>query len=347
MMIESAEDWGAKKSNKYVLIVGEEPTRSAPTLTWSKALSREGVPCQFVSEADFLETRRWIKLLWGAQAVLFQWYVKVPPFFIHQLAWAPVFGVPVIRKWSGTDSYNCVQNAEIRLSAAKLGRIVSANFTERNLVDELASIGIAAQSFAPVLSLPESHQPLNKTFQPRAVLVYLPGDRKEFYGFSIVEAMIAEFPELDFIIVGDDTHSLSKWPNVKSKGWIEDMEPIWPEVGLLLRFTEHDGMPRMVLEALARCKYVVHNHPVPGCWLVNNEQQVSTALAKFSDVAAPNYEGEAAFSEILGIGNEPALADAIHRQRVTLSIFAGSLAVLATHRWSNIKSRLIQWMRWS
>lgn len=335
-----------KNKRQDVLIVGEEPTRSAPTLTWSQALVRTGVPCHFVSEADFLDTPRWLKLLWNARAVIFQWYVTVPGFFIRQLAWAPVMRVPVIRKWSGTDSYNCTRDVATRISALALDRIASANWTtDANLASELAGVGITVDVLAPVLSLSESYQPQKKEFRPKSILVYLPADRKDFYGFSIVEAMIRKFPGLQFIVLADDTHSLSEWPNVRSYGWVDDMEMIWSQVGGLLRLTEHDGTPRMVLEALARRKYVFHNHSIPGCCFVESEQDVSTALSRFSDITTPNFEGEKIVSKFLGTENDVALAYAVLRQRVAWSDFASASKTLAEGKWVHYRKRLENLLR--
>jgi hypothetical protein len=332
----------AEKKKGCVLICGEEPTRSAPTLTWSRALERAGMSCRFVSETEFVDTRCWLKLLHGARAVVFQWYVELPPFLTRQLAWAPLMRVPVIRKWSGTDAYNCLLDAGIRASAAELDRIVSANLAaSENLVAELSSMGLSAQAHPNVLSSPESYQPRDKTFRPRAVLIYLPATRKEFYGYPLVQATVEKFRALEFIVVGDDSHSLANWPNVKSLGWVEDMEAIWPNVGLLLRFTEHDGMPRMVLEALARRKYVLHNHPVPGCWLAQTEGEVISALARFSDINSPNFEGDQIAAGMIGPENDVVLGEAIGRARVTWSILGHAVGVLAKYKLAhrNVRAR--------
>jgi hypothetical protein len=245
--------------------------------------------------------------------------------------------VPVIRTWAGTDAYNCLPDSGIRASALELDKIVSANLAaSENLVAELSSVGLSAEVLPAVLSSPESYQPRDKTFRPRAVLVYLPATRKEFYGYPIVQAMVQRFTALDFFIVGDESHSLANWPNVKSLGWVEDMEAVWPKVGLLLRFTEHDGAPRMVFEALARCKYVLHNHPAPGCWLARTEDEVISALARFSGMSSPNFEGSRIVG-LIGPQSDVALAQTIGRVRVRWATFGRAIGMLA--KWAHPNRR--------
>ena len=52
----------------------------------------------------------------------------------------------------------------------------------------------------------------------------------------------------------------------------------------MLRLTEHDGMPRMVLDCLLRGKYVIFAWPCPGCWLARNEEEVQQRIDEFRRV---------------------------------------------------------------
>ena len=116
----------ADSSQRYVVIVGEKPVMSAPTLTLSKALSRVGVPVRF-ADANTLARAEWIRLLRSAKAVLLLSYGEVTPYVLSQLATAVAVGVPIVRWWVGTDVLNVITRERLQRNAARVDRIVSTN----------------------------------------------------------------------------------------------------------------------------------------------------------------------------------------------------------------------------
>ncbi len=58
------------------------------------------------------------------------------------------------------------------------------------------------------------------------------------------------------------------------------MKPVYDRVGCLLRVTAHDGLPRMIIEALLLGKYVIYSHH----------------LDRFRRAASPNTGGITAIS---------------------------------------------------
>jgi len=273
-----------------VLILGKKPQRSDPTLTFARRMVEAGVACRFSGGVESTSTRAWLRLFRGADVVLISKYGGVSNYGLRQLELALAGGCILVRRWAGSDVQACLANPMTRRRALLLDKLVTLNITPApHLVSELNSIGITAQ-VTPCLVDSESAHP-QCPFVPRSILVYLPATRRSFYGGDLVERVVASNADIEFSIVADDTHSLKDFSNVRSFGWTDNMEPVWSGVGGLLRVTEHDGMPRMVLDALLRRKYVMYSWPLQGCELVKNEGDVQNAIERFKIREAPNQDG--------------------------------------------------------
>src|SRR5665647_953825 len=107
----------AHPSSRHVVIVGEKPIKSAPTLTLSKALGRLGVQVRF-ADANAMQRAPWIRLLRSARAVLLVSYNEVGGYVLSQLAIAAALGVPVVRWWVGTDVLNVLSRDALLRNAA-------------------------------------------------------------------------------------------------------------------------------------------------------------------------------------------------------------------------------------
>ncbi len=77
------------------------------------------------------------------------------------------------------------------------------------------------------------------------------------------------------------------------------MEEIWPDIGVVLRVTEHDGLPRMVLDGLLRGRYAIYAWPLAGCWPGHDEDSVQAALEQFRQTIDFNDVGRQAVRELL------------------------------------------------
>lgn len=275
-----------------ILILGEEPRIPAPTLTLARALARLGVETRFVN-ANALPRPQWIRLLRSAKSILFVSYAKVPAYLLSQLATAVAMDVPIIRWWVGTDVLNVVSQEGLRRNAHRLDRIVSANIAVApHLVDELATAGFEARFVPSVVDESISDiRVVEWSDTPRPVLVYLPGNRKSFYGVEIIEPVIASSQDLRFIVVGDETHSLAVYPNVESLGWVPDMRSLYERAGCVLRITAHDGIPRMLIESMLRGLYAIYSWDLPGTWRALSSDDVLIALSRYRAMTTENAEG--------------------------------------------------------
>jgi len=282
-----------------VLIVGQRLSGSAPTLTLATQLNRIGIVTSYSEGIEGTSTRRWLKRVIEHDAIIFVEYCRPALHLQRQFHLAQLLGCPVIRWWVGTDVYNCLRSEEAAEAASRFDNAVSANIAVApHLVGELAKVGISAAHVPSICSLPS--EPSDRRALDKNVLVYLPGERKEFYGRNEVLKAIEAHPELQFTVVADESHSLAHYRNVDSLGWVENMQTIWPRIGALLRITEHDGLPRMVLEALALKKQVLYSWPLQGCTLCRSGEDAISQLADFKRMARPNHAGPEAARQIGG-----------------------------------------------
>ncbi len=285
------------------LFLGEAPSGSAPSLTLSRALEHHGnYRTAFSNGLEWQSTRDWLKLARRARAIIVVAYDGPPAYVVRQLALAATFGVPVFRWWVGSDVLNALTISANAGLAQQLCSFTALNIAvAEQLATELRSLGIVAKVIPSVLYPPpqvEESAALSTEALPKRLLVYLPSERIDFYCGDLVREAAKCNPDIEFIIVADEEHSLAALPNVRSLGWIDGLEDAWNEAGGLLRITQHDGMPRMVLEALFRKKYVIYSWPLKGCILAKNIEDINRAINWFGSQTKVNTDGPARAKDI-------------------------------------------------
>lgn len=286
-------------SEKYTVLIEEGASTSAPSWTLAKALRGLGQTVIIVVVKD-LTRREWLRVLRSAEAIVIVRYHEIPTYFLSQLAMAVALDVPIIRWWVGSDVLNVLEREDVRRTALRLDSIVSTNIAVApHLVSELASVGISAElvpsPLDPVLATSEVAAPVDEV---RPILTYLPGKRKEFFGFEIIEHVVKANPDLHFIVVADHTHALASHPNVESLGWVDDMRALYARAGCILRITEHDGLPRMLIEGMLRGMYAIYSWPLEGAWQARTREEVQTALERYRGASMPNVLGREAMLQV-------------------------------------------------
>jgi len=157
------------------------------------------------------------------------------------------------------------------------------------LASELTEIGVHA-TVVPLY--PPGLEELAVQPLPRhpAILTYWRDDVADFYGADVVRFLASKFATLRWYVVG--ARKGTGFPqNVRFLGWIDDLDCIWPLVSAYFRFTKHDGLPKLVLEALARGKYVLWNQDLPGVVRINNAAEASEAIRILMRTQEPNVRG--------------------------------------------------------
>jgi len=283
-----------------LLFIGERREGSAPTWTLARNLALLNCEYVFASDLPPPSIRGWISLLHSVDAVLVQAYGSTNNSLVRQCAVALTLGKVVVRHWAGSDVLTCIEEPGAREEALLLDRLRPLNLTPAQwLREELETIGIRARVYPQIIDAPPKAVPPVTGPLPLSVLVYLPHIRREFYGERFVRQAVEQNPDIKFFIVADEDHALAAYPNVDSLGWVADMDDLWPHIGCLLRMTEHDGWPRMILEGLIRGKYAICNLSLEGCWQATNHDQVQDALDRFrSERAQPNSAGTLAAQKL-------------------------------------------------
>jgi hypothetical protein len=249
---------------------------------------------------------RTIHVIWGGYVVV-------------SLAAACLLRKKLVWHWIGTDVVRYRQRGGV---AGWLGRVLARRAASLHLADspelaeELKNLGIRADI---VRLLPASIQadpvPLPDTFR---VLAYWVEARRRFYGGDIVLELAGQMPEVEFRIVGSDGYGAPQMPNVRYLGRCSAMDEVYADVSVLVRLPEHDSLSAMVLEALARGRYVIYNRDFPGCHRADSRPQVCRALEDIRAKTEPNWEGARFVRENFSLGNE---ASAL--RRAYSRVFAG------------------------
>jgi hypothetical protein len=285
--------------------------------------------------------RDWFRTLCNCDVVVVLFYGDFSDRVEAHLAAAAVMGLPIIRWWMGSDVLDCGMNAKVRKRYLALNRLVSTNITVApHLTSELAEWRIVASTVASCFSSKAADRrwDLACDILPRTILVYLPARRFTFYGGEVLVRVAETNPDLSFLIVGGYRgDQFRQQKNVTCMDWVDDMDALYKQIGCILRITEHDGLPRMVLEALQRGRYVIYSWPLRGCWYAKGYEEIHDKLSQFRTTTGLNEEGIAAFRELQQ--PDPArlwttiVRDAV-RKRGTSRRIAGlrALARLATRR---------------
>lgn len=264
----------------------------SPLKTKAHALESEGVVSTFI-DPQYIDAKTLIKTYLKSDVVIIQYYCNIPEYTKMQLALASVLMTPVIRNWAGSDSLFAITEPLGAFSAKQTDRLLSGNITNthQGIVDELNNIDISCKLLPQLIDKEFDLFSADKALVRRAVVAYIPTGRRKFYGADYLEKLIEKYPQVVFYIVADDEHFFAKYDNVKSVGWVDDMEPVWNSVGLVVRMTEHDGYPRMFTEALARGKYIIHNNAFPGVWLAKTQVELEAKMDEYLAADDINREG--------------------------------------------------------
>ncbi|GEM_PF-1945037 len=304
------------------LLIGESPKKSSPLLTWANALQRLNSSVEFIPDLGSISTRQLIKKIQHADAVVFQGYKDISHYEIKQLSLVPILNKPLIRKWSGSDVLYCYQHEQTYKGSKLLDRVVAQNISSETstLVTELEKINFKCTLINPILSQPMSAPTIN-TDLPKSVLVYLPDGREDFYGYQHIKQLIPQFKHLHFYIIANSKNLFSDHPNVTSLGWLDNLDDLWHKTGCLLRLTEHDGISRMVCEALIRGKFVIFSQSLEGCWQATDIKTAKHYLTEFSQSRTINTQGIRTAKKLLTSHNDQALLENLLAAKNAVSFY--------------------------
>jgi len=243
--------------------------RSAFAGSGIEVISLRGTECGFrralegvdVVQVTAFDTTRY----WAAHALL-----------------ARLAGKPVVRYWVGSDVLEMLRFRAERLRARAVDTFISANVAVwSNLQRELKDMGIRSRVLrAP--HPPAMAEPVRKLPRPFTVMAYLSNQPQKWdlYGGEIIFRLARQYPQWRFLIVRHFGRGLPALPNVSCLGDVPpaEMDAVYRQASVLVRMTLHDGLPRMILEALGRGLHVVWNQPFPHCHHARSYEQLCRIL---------------------------------------------------------------------
>ena len=183
----------------------------------------------------------------------------------------------IILHWVGTDILLAKQRKELQFLSS-LGEKIINLVVAPWLKSELEDGGVPVEDVVPIVP-PEidENKPLPYPKEP-AILYYLPKGREQFYGFDILKLIATSFPDVKILVVGGGKTPSN--PNIVNLGKIprSSMRKVYEETTVLARYTKHDGLPLMALEALSFGRRVVFNKPMPGAIYVTSPGELTTKI---------------------------------------------------------------------
>jgi hypothetical protein len=204
---------------------------------------------------------------------------------------AKLLGKKTLCHWIGTDVFNVLRDRKRKLAVKLLDKLIDAHIAgSPGLVEELKTIDIEA-SWIPSIPPDNSNTQVQLLPTSFTVLSFLPDERSEFYGASIVRQLAEDFKDIKFLIVGGTGAGVVSPPNMTYLGWQKDMSKVYDNTTVLLRIVEHDGLSLMVREALARGRQVIWSEPFPHCHHAKDFNVAKSALSSIMKNPVINNDG--------------------------------------------------------
>lgn len=207
-----------------------------------------------------------------------------------------LLGKPVVWHWIGTD---VMHYGKIHAGGGGLRGAVDRFIAHRcaaahvadspQLADELRSYGVESEVVrllpaaieADVQSLPA---------QP-AVLNYWRPHSRDFYHAPMVMQLAESFPKVPFYVAGDHGEGLASPVNVIFLGSLPSLDDIYDKITVYVRVVRHDSLSAIVLEALARGRYVIYSEPFPHVEQARDFAACHKALETLLAQDQPNQAG--------------------------------------------------------
>jgi glycosyltransferase involved in cell wall biosynthesis len=190
------------------------------------------------------------------------WYTIGNPVDRWMSVAARLLRKPRVIHWVGSDILALSECPDLahKLQRRDILHLAETDWTAR----ELRDFGLSAR----IVPLPPrrarrhygSCEPLPEIF---TVLLYVPRTRQEFYGARQFERLMHDLRDkrIRYVIVGGGSVRLPQGIEATDLGWCNDLQQAYREASVLVRFTEHDGLSLMVLEALSYGRHVVWTRP--------------------------------------------------------------------------------------
>jgi len=256
----------------------------AHTESLSEALLKRGYKTDILPITHFPSFKR-IK---DSEIILGAYFHTSWPWFVL----SKLKGKKTICHWIGSDSLLAVQNWRRKLQTKIFTKFVDLHISVSNRIkEELDEMGIESTVLFHGSDIEPEEVSLPKKL---GVLVYFIEGREKLYGLERVIEISKKLQDVAFYFVGhfnpDNFTQIYKHNNLYFIGFT-DLKELWPKISVIVRMTEHDGFPKIILEAYAKGRYVIHNYPLPGVILCQTNDDVIVELKKLQKTDTINTEG--------------------------------------------------------
>lgn len=190
----------------------------------------------------------------------------------------------IVIHWIGTDVLYHTEKVKVRLLFRFINlfpnRVVHLAVAQ-HLISELAKSRLKAR-LLPIV--PSNFDSLKTgAVKKKQIVTYIPESRQDFYGASFIASLARILPN-DYIIIVIGSKKLNNFEmrsNIKHLGFLpyDELIDTLSESEILLRVTEHDGLPKMIIEAWMLQTIVLFNHPLEGAIPVKAPEDVLAFLS--------------------------------------------------------------------
>lgn len=251
--------------------------------------SGEPLCFQFLSHEEWYKMKfsRKIGYLQNTNIMHFLWGQRKLGDFIF----AKILGIRIINHYIGTDVWRLMKEKPSKKFKAYLSNLLADRVfcVSAGLQKELSLLGTQAKILPLAFgSYPDIVPQLPKRLN---VYSYVPESRSEFYGWSFIEQLIRQYPDIQFYILANKGNGYHHYPNVEFLGWQDDIRQWIKDSYIYLRLTQHDGLPKMILEALAYGRQVIFSGEFPHCHRSTNFSELKSCFDNLLNKPKLNHEG--------------------------------------------------------
>ncbi len=209
-------------------------------------------PFRLLRVLDYIKQIKNADMLYfvGGNITKSRFYIKVARFFKTE----------VIIHWVGSDVLHLPERIDkFRPYFKGVRHLVCSEMLQQELTE--------SQIYADHIPLVpyEMDLELQQLPEKHAIMAYLPEGKERFYGLSYVRVLAESHPEITFHIVANEGIGELSFDNVifYKKMELNELNDLYKKISVLVRITEHDGLPMMMLESLAKGKTVIYSfrHP--------------------------------------------------------------------------------------
>lgn len=183
---------------------------------------------------------------------------------------------PRVIHWVGSDIASLTEHPQLRtlLSSRTVTHLAEVSWT----AEQLREFGLQPR----IAPLPPRHYrtqclPLPERF---SIMLYVPRTRADFYGRRSFERLMERLAgePVRYVIVGGGSIDVPPGIDAVNLGWRDSLYGTYEDISLLIRYTPHDGLSLMVLEALSFGRHVIWTQEFPFVHSVSSYTELERAV---------------------------------------------------------------------